>query len=142
MSNETKFKELFVDNWLLDAIFSNVYRYYNNNEATEEALHFALLKGVPPQEFMVLQKISNFEEVKKLVTVHKKGILNDDRTRAQLEQLVQEQNFDKQGETFATGEMEQNIVLNLETFALESIYLRAGIDLHVPRVVEISLSRF
>ncbi len=142
LCNETKFKELFADNWLLDAIFSNVYRYYNNNEATEEALHFALLKGVLPQKFMVLQKISNFDEDKKLVTVCKKGILNDERTQAQLEQLVQEQNFDEQGETFATGALEQNTVLNVETFALESVHLTASIDLHVPRVVEISVRRF
>jgi hypothetical protein len=140
LSNETKFKELFEDNWLLDAIFSNVYRYYNNNEATEEALHFALLKGVPPQKFMVLQMISNFDGDKKLVTICKKGTLNDERTRAQFEQLVEEQNFDGQGETFATGDLEQNIVLNVETFALESVHLKASLDLQEKRVVEIVLT--
>jgi hypothetical protein len=140
INNEISFKNLFVDNWLLDAIFSNVYRYYNNNEATEEALHFAVLKGVPSQEFMVLQSISNFDEDKKLVTVCKKGMLNDERTREQLEQLVEEQNFDGQGETFANGALEQNIVLNVETFALESIYLKANLDLQGKRVVEIVLT--
>ncbi len=140
MCNEKNFKELFADNWLLDTIFSNVYRYYNNNEANEEALHFALLKNVLPQKFLVLQSISNFDEDKKLVTICKKGVLNDERTRAQLEQLVQEQNFDGQGETFATGELVQNIVLNVETFALESVHLKANLDLQEKRVVEIVLT--
>lgn len=141
LCNEKNFKELFVDNWLLDAIFSNVYRYYNNNEATEEALHFALLKSVPPQEFEVLQRISNFDGDKKLVTICKKGTLNDERTRAQLEQLVEEQNFDGFGTTYATGKLEQNIVLNVETFALQSVHLKASLDLQEKRVVEVVISR-
>jgi hypothetical protein len=142
LSNETKFKEMFEDNWLLDAIFSNVYRYYNNNEATEEALHFALLKKVPSQEFMVLQSISNFDEIKKQVTINKKGILNDERTWANFEQLAQEQNYDGLNDAFLTGTLEQNIVLNVETFALESVHLTASLDMQEKRVVEISVSRF
>ena len=141
LTNEKKFKELFTDNWLLDSIFSNVYRYYNNNEAFEEALDFALLKNVLPQEFSVLQSISHFDETKKQVTISKNGILNDKRTRMQFEQVVKEQNFDGLGDPITTGKFEQNIVLNVETFALESIYLLASIDLHVPRVVEVVISR-
>ena len=141
ISDEITFKNLFKDNWMLDAIFSNVYRYYNNNESMSEDLHFALLQGLPPLDFLVMQSISHFDEKKKQVTINKKGILNDERNRLQFEQLAKEQNFDGLDDALINGTFEQNIVLNVETFALESVHLKASLDLHKNRVVEVVVSR-
>ena len=96
---------------------------------------------MPPQDFLVLQNISHFDEKKKQVTINKKGILNDERTRKEFEQLAKEQNYDDLDDAVVTGVLEQNIVLNVETFALESVHLTSSLNLQEKRVVEVIVSR-
>jgi hypothetical protein len=142
ISNEENFKKVFAHNWLLDSIFSNIYRYYNHQEPIKETFKFALLDSVPPLQFEIEQNIGEFIPESKLVTINRQGTLNDPRTRADFEKQVLEPRYDGKGAVKAAGRFEQKITLNMQTFALESIYLHAEIELQTPRSVEIKIRRY
>ncbi len=142
LADEESFKELFAHNWLLDTLFSNVYRYYNPLVPIKEKLHFALLNHAKPLSYIVEQKVEEYREESKTIIISKKGLLNDPRTRSQFETEVEELHYDNTGEKEAKGSFEQKITLNLQTFATESIYLRSDIELQTPRSVEIKMRRF
>ncbi|WP_310556121.1 hypothetical protein [Flavobacterium sp.] len=56
-------------------------------------------------------------------------ILNDYRKRLALEQVVRETKYDDASSQKAIEIFEQKIILDMKTFNIDSIYLRAGIDL-------------
>ncbi|WP_309609196.1 hypothetical protein [Flavobacterium sp.] len=139
LCNEANFKKMFENNWLLDTVFNNVYKYYNYEHPIKETVKFELLNHVSPIAFDVEQHIGDFEFDSKLITINRKGILNDSRSRASLELAVGETEYDGTVSEKATGKFEQKIILDMKTFNIVSIYLRLSIDLQTPRSVEVKV---
>ena len=140
LCHEASFKKMFENNWLLDSLFSNVYRYYNHEQPIKETVNFALLNHTAPLGFNVEQNIGDFVLASKQITISRKGILNDDVTRESIEKSIGDSAYKGDLNQKTTGDFEQKIVLDRINFNLESIYLRLSIDLQTPRSVEINIS--
>ena len=139
LCHEASFKKMFENNWLLDTLFSNIYRYYNHELPIQEAVNFAMLNHSDPLTFDVEQNIGDFVLESKQITINRKGILNDSINREILEAAVGETKFD--GLTTKTsGNFQQKIILDRIKFNIDSIYLLISIDLQTPRSVEVNIS--
>lgn len=139
LCNEANFRKTFENNWLLDAFFSNIYRYYNHQQPIKETVKFALLNHVAPLSFEVEQNIGDFVIDSKHITINRKGILNDTRNRATLELAVKDSTYNATGGK-AIGSYEQKIILDMKKFNIVSIYLLLSIDLQTPRSVEVKVT--
>jgi hypothetical protein len=125
-AQEESFCAMFAHNWMLDAIFSNIYRYYNHLSPIEEKITFALLNKAKPVTYSIVQKIEDFTAESKTMTISKEGTLSDTRTRTDFEMEIQDPHYDNKGTREVKGNFEQKITLNMQT----------------PRSVEIKVRKF
>ena len=139
LCSEAGFKKIFENNWLLDTIFSPIYKYYNYKQPIKDTVKFKLLNHTAPILFDAEQNIADFEYDSKLITIFRKGILSNTNNSRTLEKVNEDAIYDSDLSQIASGSISQKIILDLKTFNIKSIYLLANIDLQTPRKVEVKV---
>jgi len=142
LENESALLFALSKDWFLNAFFGGIYINYSSKYSCNRAISFPILPFCEAPNYAVEQKIDEYLDNYKLISIEQAGNLNDDRAKLDFENNLDFPYYAMQEppEEKAFGKFKARYFLNSTSHCIESMRLKSSIDLEIPKSLEIVIS--
>jgi hypothetical protein len=147
LSDENTFVQSMAGNWFLNAYFAGLYTGYANaynviNEwfGFERKTTFPVLATVAGLQYHTKYHLQELLDEDAIVKIDVTGVLDDPRSKDDLENRLDFANMEDSNSAKATGSYTAKYFLDVSTQNIASMVLECSVDLDVPQKVKITIA--
>jgi hypothetical protein len=147
LATESRFVQTMAGNWFLNAYFSGIYNRYgnayhlvNSNFGFENKTTFPILTDIAGLQYATKYYLQELLDEDQIVKIDVTGILDDSRSKADIENRLNFSSIEDPSATKATGSYTAKYFLDTATQTIESMVLECSIELDIPQKVKIVIA--